>query len=369
MGLQRDLVFGLRMLRKNSLLLIVASLSLGLGIGLNTTVFSAVHAAMFRAPSIERADALVNFYSVKEGVRDTNPSSYADFLDQRANLRSIDALVGHSLAMVSYERSGTLTVQFGAVVKSGYFELLETQPALGRLLQDSDFATEAPVVVVSERFWQQELDGDAAAIGRPVRLGRRIVEVVGVLPADFTGLSRGLAPDIFVPITLATDVQTIGEVAADGVPNGRNTRDWRGYRFLNVTGRLAPAATLAQAQGEASALAAALASEYADSNLGRGVMLRESRGVRFDPEIDGVLVPVSMLLLSSDAPTLRRSDAPTLRRSDAPTLRRSDAPTLRPSDPPTLRPSDAPTLRPSDPPTHRRTDPTTHQPSQPANTH
>jgi putative ABC transport system permease protein len=292
------LVFGLRMLRKNSLLLIVASLSLGLGIGLNTTVFSAVHAAMFRAPSIERAADLVNFYSVKEGVRDTNPNSYADFLDLRANLQSIDALVGHSLAMVNYERRGTPTVQFGAVVTSGYFELLETQPELGRLLQASDFENEATVAVVSERFWRQELDGDAAAIGSPIRLGRRIVEVVGVLPADFTGLSRGLAPDIFVPITLATDVQTIGEVAADGVPNGRNTREWRGYRFLNVTGRLAPAATLPQAQSEASALAAALASEYADSNLGRGVELRESAGVRFDPEIDGVLVPVSMLLLT-----------------------------------------------------------------------
>ncbi|HET7924412.1 MAG TPA: ABC transporter permease [Rhodanobacteraceae bacterium] len=139
MGLHRDLVFALRMLRKNSLLLVVASLSLGLGIGLNTTVFSAVHAALFRAPNIERADDLVSFYSVKEGVRDTNPSSYADFLDMRANLQSVDALVAHSLAMVSYDRSGTPTVQFGALVTSGYFELLGTQPELGRLLRDSDF--------------------------------------------------------------------------------------------------------------------------------------------------------------------------------------------------------------------------------------
>ena len=298
MGLHRDLVFGLRMLRKNSLLLVVASLSLGLGIGLNTTVFSAVHAALFRAPNIERADDLVNFYSVKEGVRDTNPSSYADFRDMRASLQSVDTLVAHSLAMLSYERRGTPSVQFGAIVTSGYFELLGTQPWLGRLLQDSDFESEAPVVVVSHRFWQQELDGDAAAIGTPIRLGRRVAEIVGVLPADFTGLSRGLAPDIFVPITPATEVQPIGEVVADGAAFGRNILDWRGYRFLNVTGRLAPTATLAQAQGEASALAAALAEQYADSNLARGVLLRESSGVRFDPEIDGVLVPVAFLLLT-----------------------------------------------------------------------
>src|SRR5688572_8899739 len=197
-GLHRDLVFGLRMLRKNSLLLIVASLSLGLGIGLNTTVFSAVHAALFRAPAVERADDLVNLYSVKAGVRDVNPHSYADFVDMRARLQSFDALVAHTLALINYDRQGLPTLQFGAMVSSGYFELLETRPQAGRLLQENDFATEAPVIVVSHRFWQSELGGDLSAIGRPVRLGRRVFDLVGVLPADFTGFTRGIAPDIFV---------------------------------------------------------------------------------------------------------------------------------------------------------------------------
>jgi len=298
MGLHRDLIFGLRMLRKNSLLLVVASLSLGLGIGLNTTVFSAVHAILFRAPSIERADDLVNFYSVKEGVPDSNPSSYADFLDMRERLRSVDALVGHSLAMVNYERQGLPTLQFGAIVTSGYFELLGTRPGLGRLLQDGDFETVAPVVVVSHRFWQDELNGDPAAVGNPIRLGTRVFEVVGVLPDNFTGLSRGLLPSIVVPITQSGDIQSVGEIVADGRANGRDRIDWRGLRFLNVTGRLAPGATIAEAQAEASTLANVLAQEYPDSNLARGVLLLETARVRFDPEIDAVLVPVAILLLT-----------------------------------------------------------------------
>lgn len=298
MGLHRDLAFGLRMLRKNSLLLIVASLSLGLGIGLNTTVFSAVHAILFRAPNIERAADLVNFYSVKQGVQDSNPSSYADFLDLRARLRSVDALVGHSLAMVNYDRQGLAASQFGAIVTSGYFELLEARPQLGRLLQESDFDSAAPVVVVSHRFWQTELDGDPDAIGKTIRLGRRVFEVVGVLPEDFTGLSRGLLPNLFVPITESRDVQTVGEVVADGRANGRDRLDWRGLRFLNVTGRLAPGVTMAEAQAEASTAANVLAQEFPDSNLGRGVRLIETQRVRFDPEIDGVLVPVAILLLA-----------------------------------------------------------------------
>jgi predicted permease len=297
-GLHRDLVFGLRMLRKNSLLLVVASLSLGLGIGLNTTVFSAVHAILFRAPNIERADDLVNFYSVKEGVRDSNPSSYADFLDMRERLRSVDALVGHSLALVNFERQGLPTPQFGAVVTSGYFELLGTRPSLGRLLQDDDFEAEASVVVVSHRFWQNELTGDPGAIGRSIRLGTRVFEVVGVLPQDFVGLSRGLLPNIFVPITQARGIQPIGEVVADGPVNGRDRIDWRGLRFLNVTGRLAPGTTIAAAQAEASTLANVLAQEYPDSNVARGVLLLETGSVRFDPEIDAVLVPVAILLLT-----------------------------------------------------------------------
>jgi len=297
MKLHRDLAFGLRMLRKNTLLLVVASLSLGLGIGLNVTVFSAVNALMFRAPSIERADALVNFYSSKEGQQDLNPTSYPDLLDMRERLTSLDALVGHDLAMVNYDRRGLPAVEFGAVVTRGYFELLETRPALGRLLQDDDFDSEAPVVVVSYKFWRDELGGDPAAVGSTVRLGRRVFEIVGVLPETFTGLARGLAPNIFVPITFGADMQPIGEVMTDGRANGRGLMDWRGYRFLSVTGRLAVGATLAQAQGEASALATALAAEYPDSNTARGTVLRESSSVRFDPEIDGVLMPVAILLL------------------------------------------------------------------------
>jgi predicted permease len=297
--LHRDVLFGLRMLRKNSLLVIVASLSLGLGIGLNATVFSAVHAALFRAPAIERADDLVNLYSAKDGVRDYNPFSYADFVDLRDGMRSLDALVGHSLAMVNYERGGLPTLQFGAIVTSGYFDLLETRPALGRVFRDDDFAEQNPVVVVSHRFWREELAADPASIGMTARLGQRIFEIVGVLPEDFTGFSRGLAPDIFVPITLvAAGIQPMGEIDVEGRADGRSIVEWRGYRFMNVTGRLAPGATLEQAATEANSLAAALAAEFPDSNRTRGVALRESSAVRFDPELDGVLVPVAMLMLT-----------------------------------------------------------------------
>jgi predicted permease len=297
MKLHRDLAFGLRMLRKNTLLLVVASLSLGLGIGLNVTVFSAVNAVLFRAPSIERAGDLVNFYSSKEGLQDLHPTSYPDLLDMRERMSSLDALVGHALAMVNYDRGGVPTVEFGAVVSSGYFELLETKLALGRLLQSDDFDSKAPVVVVSYKFWQDELGGSPAAVGSTVRLGSQVFEIVGVLPEGFTGLSRGLAPNIFVPITANADVQTIGEVMTDGSANGRSLLEWRGFRFLNVTGRLAVGASLAQAQGEASALATALAADYPDSNTARGTVIRASSGVRFDPELDGVLVSVALLLL------------------------------------------------------------------------
>ena len=101
-----------------------------------------------------------------------------------------------------------------------------------------------------------------------------------------------------MPITQAADIQPIGEIITDGRGDARDRIDWRGLRFLNVTGRLAAGATIAEAQAEASTLVKGLAQEYPDSNLARGVLLLESRGVRFDPEIDGVLVPVAILLLT-----------------------------------------------------------------------
>jgi len=297
MGLTPDLVFGLRMLRKNTLLLVVASLSLGVGIGLNATVFSVVHSLLFRGPAVERTDQLTNFYSVKDGVGDLHPNSYADFLDMRERLRSVDALVGYALATVSYERRGVPAVQVGAVVTSGYFELLEARPGLGRLFQDEDFAVNAPVVVVSDRFWRDELGGSSSAIGSPVRIGGHLFDVVGVLPSDFVGFSRGLVPDIFVPITQLAQVGPMGESTADGQANGRTLLDWRGYRFLTVTGRLAPGATPAQAEGEANVLARSLAQAYPDSNQSRGTVLRATRSVRFDPDLDAALVPMAVFLL------------------------------------------------------------------------
>ena len=297
MELRRDLIFGLRMLRKNPLLLIVASLSLGLGIGLNTAVFSVVHAALFRGPNIERAGDLVNFYSVKQGVPDLRPNSYADFVDMRERLETVDALVGYSLQLINYERRGLPTLEIGTIVTRGYFELLETRPALGRLFNDGDFDSDAPVVVVSHRFWQKELSAESGSIGTSVRLGSRVFDVIGVLPEDFTGFSRGLIPDIFVPITPTTEVRPLGEVASDGSRNGRSLLDWRGFRFLTLTGRLAPGSTLAQAQAEANALANSLAEEFPDSNLSRGSLLLETQKVRFDPDLDATLVGGAMLLL------------------------------------------------------------------------
>jgi predicted permease len=298
MGLRRDVIFGLRMLRKNPLLLIVASLSLGLGIGLNTTVFSAVHAMLLRGPEIERADDLVNFYSVKEGVADLNPNSYDDFLDLRNRLASVDALVGYSLAMLNYDRGGLPARRLGAVVTDGYFELLETRPGLGRLLESSDFETEAAAVVVSHSFWQSELGGDGRVIGSTVRLGGRPFQIIGVLPENFTGFSRGLIPDLFVPVTMPDDIRPVGENVLDGLPpGGSDLLDWRGYRFLTVTGRLATGVTLAQAQAETNALARALAEQFPDSNQSRGAVLLETARVRVDPDLDGILVPGAMLLL------------------------------------------------------------------------
>jgi macrolide transport system ATP-binding/permease protein len=297
MGLRRDVTFGLRMLRKNPLLLIVASCSLGLGIGLNTTVFSAIHATLLRGPDIERADDLVNFYSAKEGTADLNPNSYADFLDMRERLEGVDSLVGYSLAMMNYDGGGLPSVEIGSIVTDGYFDLLESFPEVGRLFRTEDFESEAPVAIVSHRFWQNELGGEPGAVGSTVRLGGRVFEVIGVLTEDFTGFFRGLIPDIVVPITVSADIQTIGEVSAQGSPGGRSVLEWRGYRFLTVIGRLARGSTLERTQAEANALASALADEFPDTNLARSATLLESRKVRVDPEFDGYLVPAAILLL------------------------------------------------------------------------
>ncbi len=280
-------------------LLLVSTLSLGLGIGLTTAMWSGIDALLFRPPPVARPAELINVYSRRNGEQDSTPISYLDLVDLRAATRSLTDLAGTSMMLANLERDGRPSMVIGEDVTDGDYELLGVAPRLGRTFDASEFAGEGgqQVVMVSDTFWRRELAARSSAVSETLRIKGQSFEIVGVLPPGFHGLRRGLNAEIFVPISMLESVEPFGEIATEGTARGATRAQWRGYRFLTAHGRLRPGATLEQARAELDTHSAALDSIYPESNAERGVAVVEQSSVLIDPEIDRVVVPAATLAL------------------------------------------------------------------------
>ncbi len=154
-----------------------------------------------------------------------------------------------------------------------------------------------PVVVVSHGYWQRQLGGQSPIVGQPLRIGGKSFQIVGVLPEGFGGMTRGLQPEMFLPISMIDDIEPAGEISSEGQQRRRHILDWRGWRFLNVYGRLADGVTFEQAAAETAQLTAAFAQAYPESNADHGAQLIPTSNVHFDPDLDAILLPVAGVVL------------------------------------------------------------------------
>ncbi len=299
MSLGQNLKFGIRTLRKSPGLLAVAALSLGLGIGVNTTVFSLVHAVLYRMPDVERPQELVNVYTRREGTEAFNTTSGPDLEDLRTQSKTLDELVGYSWALVNIELNGEPTLEMGSLVTEGYFEMLGVRPALGRTFIPEEHATGGPpAVVLTHRFWRRALSEDPSVIGTTLRIGGSDFLVAGILPPGFNGLQRGIEAELFVPAAQVELVEPAGEIWSQGHRGQGLTRfEWRGFRFLTLTGRLHEGASDREAQAEVQTLMANLAAEHSDSNERLSGTVIPTADVRINPALDGTLLPGAILVL------------------------------------------------------------------------
>ena len=195
----QDVRYGARSLRKSPGLLIAATLSLGLGIGANTAIFSLVDAVLLRALPVRDPEALV---MVNRSW--TNP------IWEQVQARAasfFDGAVAWSDDRFDLSRGGETDAVDGLFVSGTFFETLGVEPALGRLLTAADDrrggSADGPTAVISHRFWQLRYGGDPSVVGRTIALDRMSVTIVGVVPARFLGPSVGKTFDVAVPIGLA----------------------------------------------------------------------------------------------------------------------------------------------------------------------
>lgn len=278
-NLIQDIRYGARGLAGHKGFTAVAVLTLALGVGANTAIFSVVNAVLLRPLPFEQPEQLVRVFSTSASRTDfSRPHSYLNFSDLRAQNQALAALAAYTASTAALSGVDAPEQITGVVASGDLFRVLLTKPLKGRLLAPEDEQPGgAPVVVISHGLWQRSFGGDPQIAGRMIKLDGRDREVVGVTPEDFRFEFVNGATDFWLPI--------------DPQANGYQQR---GAIFLEAIGRLKPGISVEQANADLSVVAARLEQQYKDSNTGVGVRVTPAQG-----ELVGDLRPTLLVLLGA----------------------------------------------------------------------
>jgi putative ABC transport system permease protein len=260
--LLQDIRFGVRMLRKNGAFTFVALLTLALGIGANTAIFSVVNAIVFRPLPYSAPQQLIGVWR-KDLKRPGSqyPSSMPTFRDWQQQSQSLSGLAAYAFNRFHVSGNEGPDETRGVFTTTNFFDVMGVKPVLGRALQPAD--ERERVVVIGDVIWRRRFNADQNIIGKTINLNAETFTIVGVMPPSF----RFPTPDIELWSSLAP----IYEVSGRG-----SMGDWINSRSLNayrVVGRLKEGVQHSQAQAEMNTIAERLAKAYPDSSAGTGVVL------------------------------------------------------------------------------------------------
>jgi putative ABC transport system permease protein len=256
--MRHDFLYAVRALYKRPLFACAAVLTLALGIGANSAIFSVVHAVLLRPLPYPAPDRLMTLWSSnpRQGF-DKDVSAYPNFDDWRRQSRSFDGMSAYFGADFALTAAGDPVQITGALVTPGFFETLGVAPARGRAFSPREGEAGASrVAVLSHALWQARFGSDPAIVGRTIVLNGVSYEVVGVMPATFAFPETA---QLWTPLA----------------PWGRyaDFMQSRGSMWLRAIGRLKPGVARGTAQAELDTIAAALERQYPDVNAGIGIRL------------------------------------------------------------------------------------------------
>jgi putative ABC transport system permease protein len=236
----------------------VVVLSLGVGIGVNTAVFSWIQLVLFRPlAGVEGGGSTFRLIEAKADTGTFPGSSWLEYRDLQERVQAFDELIAFRPAPLSTGDPSRLERVFAMLVSGNYFAGLRLHPAAGRFLQPSEVSqpSGAPVAVISYDYWQTRFDRDPSVVGRTLRVNGQPLTIVGVGPERFQGTTLGLQYSLWVPATLAPALLVGSRELED--------RNQRGYTIM---GQLRPGATEAQAQAEVASAMRALGQLYPQTN-------------------------------------------------------------------------------------------------------
>src|SRR5262245_7550406 len=244
--LLQDLRFGLRSLMKHRGFTVVALITLALGVGANSTIFSAINATLMRSLPVSQPDRLVYVFNGSPGTIFSYPD-YSELRDQNKSLDGLMAWGGITASLNSDDRTDLIT---GAIVTGNYFQVPGIGAAKGRIITPDDDRTPGahPVVMISYGLWQRRFGGDQNIVGRQILLNGNNFTIVGVAPKDFGGAEFGTVRDVYVPMMM----QAIFRPPRGGY-SGEMDPDLlkkRSSRWLFAIGRMKPGVSAEQAQAD-----------------------------------------------------------------------------------------------------------------------
>ncbi|MGD9905666.1 MAG: ADOP family duplicated permease [Vicinamibacterales bacterium] len=296
----QDIRVGVRQLAHRPAFAAAAILSLALGIGAVTTLFTVVNAVLFKSSPLAEPDRLVEVYSGRSDFPQMT-TSYPDYLALGAEVAAFQAVAAHAFVRGVLSTSDRPLLVTGEAVTANYFTVLGIAPRVGRSFtpEEARAAGAAAVAVVSHGLWQRQLGGRPDVDGSTVRLSGLEYEVIGVAPPEFPGTVPGIATDFWVPVTMVERLQFTGMQWTGDDEAAGSRLDQRATRWLFVKGRLAPGRTVAEARAECEALYARLTAAHPDTNEKVAVSVVPAGNVRFHPMLDGYVRAASAGLLAA----------------------------------------------------------------------
>jgi predicted permease len=258
-SLGQDVRYSLRTIAKSPGYAVIAILTLALGIGANTTIFSWINATLLNPiPGLAKPSEVVSL-SLGRGSDNPFPFTYPDFEMMRNGQQSFAGLTGCNPTPMSLTGKGRPERVWGAVASANYFDVFGVRPILGRgfLPEEDKTPGGAPVAVISYRLWQTHFGGSPGVVGQRVEINRHSYTIVGVAPAAFQGSQTGLRSEIWVPVMMEEQVMPRNDLLHD-----------HHYFWFVVFGRLKPGVPLKQAQEEMTLLVTREVKNYPEEHRG-----------------------------------------------------------------------------------------------------
>jgi len=288
-SLIKDIRYAIRGLAKRPAFVAVAVITLALGIGANTAIFSLVNAVLLRSIPVERPNEIVSV--AVRGKDDTMQAfSHPNYIDYRDRNQVLSGLLVYRFAPLSLSRSGNNERVWGYEVSGNYFDVLGVKAMRGRTFLPEEDRTKlsSPVIVVSYDAWQRRFGGDPELVGKEVLLNNHQFKIIGVAPQGFKGTELIYSPEIWVPATMM-----------EWVEPGATWLDNRSSNNFFAVGRLKPGVNERQAEASLNQLAMQLNKEYPNDNEGQTIKVLPTGFIL--PELRGAVVSFTWILMASVA--------------------------------------------------------------------